>query len=306
MCERSPAIALVPVCLGSQIERQTPAVAEFGTQIRFHSQESIADGSHAAPTAPWPFGLVQKPWNAPFASKSSQEQTVPVAQEGLYGLQIGLQTGPSAPPSSMHNRPELQVKSGPQIWPLPPVRVQVWADGSQPIPFLQSPSAAHWTQVPLVQTGVDGGHCPLPVHPVDGTHELLESHTWPLGQSGEPTHCTHIGNGLMRQTGVAGGQSWALAQTGLQASLAHLSPCGHCASWVHWTHAPDVVSQCGAWVRCVQSPSDVHRFETQVFCGEHVSPGWQVVPSTHWTHAPFLHAGVGGLHAAHGSAARQV
>jgi hypothetical protein len=113
------------------------------------------------------------------------------------------------------------------------------------MPFLQSPSAAHCTQVPPLQTGVDGGHCALPVHPVDGTHALLALHTCPLGQSVDTTHCTHIGNGLTRQTGVAGGQSWAVVQTGLQASLAHLFPCGHCPSCVHWTHAPDAVSQCG-------------------------------------------------------------
>ena len=93
------------------------------------------------------------------------------------------------------------------------------------MPFLQSVSAAHWTQVPPLQTGVEGGQFAFPVHPVEATQTLLLLHTWPPGQSVLATHCTHFGNGLTRQTGVAAGQSWAwvaTVQTGLHASLTQL------------------------------------------------------------------------------------
>src|SRR5207302_9276140 len=133
---------------GSQMARQTPAAAEVGAQIRFHSQESTFDGSQAAPSVPWLFGAEQKPSKAPVESKSIHEQTVPEVQVDAYGLQIGLQTGPNGPPSSMQSKPALQASPGLQIWPLPPVTVQVCAVVLQPMPFLQSVSAAHWTQVP--------------------------------------------------------------------------------------------------------------------------------------------------------------
>jgi len=189
------------------------------------------------------------------------------------------------------------------------VTVQVCAVVLQPMPFLQSVSAAHWTQVPPLQTGVEGGQFAFPVHPVEATQTLLLLHTWPPGQSVLAMHCTHLGNGLTRQTGVAAGQSctWvATVQTGLHASLTQLYPCAHCVVAVHCTHEPVPVSQCGVCGSEVQSLSDVHLVETQVFCGEQVSPGAQSDGCTHATQVLFLHAGVGGLQAAQPLAATQV
>ena len=48
-------------------------------------------------------------------SKSIHEQTVPEPQVDAYGLQIGLQTGPNGPPSSMQSKPGLQLSPGLQI-----------------------------------------------------------------------------------------------------------------------------------------------------------------------------------------------
>jgi hypothetical protein len=96
----------------------------------------------------------------------------------------------------------------------------------QPIPFLQSPSATHCTQVPPLQTGVAGlVHCAFPVQPVEATQVLLAVHTMFAPQSVDTTHCTQAGNGLTRHTGVAAGQScaWvATVHTALHEWLAHL------------------------------------------------------------------------------------
>src|SRR5437667_108599 len=134
------------------------------------------------------------------------------------------------------------------------------------MPFLQSVSAAHWTQVPPLQTGVEGGQFAFPVHPVEATQTLLLLHTWPPGQSVLAMHCTHLGNGLTRQTGVAAGQSctWvATVQTGL--------------------HAP--IRQRG--VGAAQSASARHCLTTQVF-ELHTSPAAHWVSSTQATQTPGL------------------
>jgi hypothetical protein len=171
-------------------------------------------------------GAEQYPSKALFTSKSIQEQTVPAAQVEAYGSHFGRQTGPLAPPSSMQSSPALQESSGLQICPAPPVSVQVCAVVLQPMPFLQSPSARHWTQVPPMQTGVAGlVHCGSPLQPVAGTQVLLLVHTMFAPQSVVLTHWTHAGNGLVRQIGVAAGQSCAcvaVVQTALHESLAHL------------------------------------------------------------------------------------
>jgi len=172
----------------------------------------------------------------------------------------------------MQRRPALHVLPGPQICPLPPVSVQVCAVVSQPWPFLQSASAAHCTQFGATHTGVAGGQVALEVHPVCATQVLLLVHTMFAPQSVLATHWTQAGNGLTRQMGVAAGQSVAcvaVVQTGLHASLTHLLPCGHCPSLMHWTQEPDTGSQCGVCVSAVQAASDVHLFDTQVFCGVH-------------------------------------
>jgi hypothetical protein len=77
-----------------------------------------------------------------------------------------------------------------------------------------------------MQTGVAGlVHCASPLQPVAATQVLLLVHTMLGPQSVEVTHWTQAGNGLVRQTGVAAGQSCAcveVVQTALQALLAHL------------------------------------------------------------------------------------
>ena len=231
---------------------------------------------------------------------------MPPAHDGEYGLQIGLQTGPLGPFSSMHNRPVLQTLPGLQICPLPPVSVQVWAPVSQPSPFLQSASAAHCTQLPPVQTGVAGGQVELPVQPVEFTQVLLAVQVWPCGQSVLATHCTQAGNGLTRHTGVGALQSALAVQTGLQASETQVLPCGHCAVAVHCTQEPEVVSQCGVAGRDAQSLSEAHFVETQVFCGEQVSFAAQSAGFTQATQVLFLHAGVGGLQLEQAEGATQV
>src|SRR3954463_10557344 len=102
----------------------------------------------------------------------------------------------------MHRSPALQLSPGPQIWPLPPVSVQVCAVVLQPMPFLQSPSAAHCTQVPPLQTGVAGlVHWTLVVQPVAATQVLPAVQTMFAPQSVETTHCTQAGNGRTRKIG---------------------------------------------------------------------------------------------------------
>jgi hypothetical protein len=87
-----------------------------------------------------------------------------------------------------------------------------------------------------------------------------------------------------------------VVQTGLHASLTHLLPGLHCPALVHCTQEPVVVSQCGVCGRDVQEASEVHLFETQVFCGVHTCPDGQVLLSTQATQVfvTVLHAGVGG------------
>ena len=304
-------VAQPPVAPGSQSERQTPAVAEVGAQIRFHSQESACVGLQAAPKSAWPLGVEQEPWKAPPGPKPIQEQTVPAAHVAAYGLHAGRQTGPLGPPSSMQSRPALHVRPGPQICPLPPVSVQVCAVVSQPWPFVQSAAAAHCTQFGARQTGVTLGQPALVVQPVCATQVLLLVHTCPVGHLASATHSTQAGNGLTRQTGVAAGQScaWVAAvQTGLQAKLTHLLPAGHCPSLTHCTQEPVTVSQRGVAGREVQALSEVHRVETQVFCGEQVSEAAQSLGLVQATQVLFsvLHTGVGGRQWAQPEAARQV
>jgi hypothetical protein len=179
------------------------------------------------------------------------------------------------------------------------------------MPFLQSPSTAHCTQFGATHTGVAGGQVALVVQPVCATQVLLLVHTMFAPQSVLATHWTQAGYGLTRQMGVAAGQSvaWvAVVQTGLHASLTHLLPCGQCPSFVHCTHEPVTVSQWGVCGSAVQAASDVHLFDTQVFCAVHTWPEGQVVLSTQATQVfvDLLHAGVGGAQLVQPLGTRQV
>src|SRR5260221_4928019 len=148
----------------------------------------------------------------------------------------------------MQSRPALHVPPVPQICPVPPVSVQVCAVVSQPSPFLQSRSTAHCTQLGATQTGVAGGQVALEVHPVCATQVLLLVHTMFAPQSVLATHWTQEGNGVVRQMGVAAGQSVACVdgvQTGLHAPPTHLLPGLHWPSLVPCTQEPLLVSQCG-------------------------------------------------------------
>jgi hypothetical protein len=179
------------------------------------------------------------------------------------------------------------------------------------MPFLQSVSAAHCTQLGATHTGVAGGQPALLVQPVCATQVLPLVHTMFAPQSVLATHWTQAGNGLTRQMGLAAGQSAAcvaVVQTGLHAWLTHLLPCGHCGSLVHCTHEPVAVSQCGVDRSAAHDASEEHLFETQVFCGVHTWPAAQVELSTQATQVlvAVLQAGVGGAQFAQTFGARQV
>src|SRR5712692_4088119 len=201
------------------------------------------------------------------------------AHVDAYGSQRGLHTGPFAPPSSMQRRPASQAPPGLQICPAPPESVQVCAAGSQPMPFAQSLSAPHCTQLPLMHTGVVSGQSRLLVQPVVWTTQvLLLVHTCPLGQSVLWMHCTQSGYGETRQSGVAGGQSCACVatvHTGAHDPPAQRYPFPHCAATMHCTQVVIERLQYGVPFSDAQSASVAQVTEAQVLLAVQVLPAPQ-------------------------------
>jgi hypothetical protein len=184
---------LVHVEPGLQSAEQVPVCSPLGAQNKFHSHESKARGSQAAPAAPWPFGashapMSAVPWNV------SHLQTVPftLAHElAVYGSHCCRQTRPLL--SLMQMSPALQVSLTVHGWFKPPTGgalVQVSAVVSQRKPLVQSLSARHCThwrgETAVLQTGVPlGQQLLLAVHAGGtsqaggfGTQVWLDEHTF--------------------------------------------------------------------------------------------------------------------------------
>jgi hypothetical protein len=156
--------------------------------------------------------------------------------------------------------------------------VQVFDAGSQPIPFAQSMSAPHCTQLPVMHTGVVGVQSRLLVQVAGTAQVLLLVHTCPLGQSVLWMHCTQSGYGETRQTGVAGGQSCACVatvHTGAHEPPAQRYPFPHCAATMHCTQVLIERLQYGVPFSDAQSASVAQVTEAQVLLAVQVLPAPQ-------------------------------
>ena len=151
----APTIALQPPLAhddpGVQSGAQTPPLDDVAAQSRFHSHESICEGSQAAPLCPWPFPGSQIPMSTPLSSKLSHSQTslaeMFAQTVSLVGSHWARQTG-DAPPSSTQSSPVLHDPSVRQASPSPPSGGgwQVSVALTQMSPLVQSTFARHCTQ----------------------------------------------------------------------------------------------------------------------------------------------------------------